>query len=300
VLVLQLACIITLASPFAVRSFLYRQFYPLVTVSAAQLQAPPETLRPLGFRMDAPADLEAFRTIAAPVVESAESDGERLRRLGDWIYSRRQTGKPLISGGREQGVLALLHRLQDGEQGLCGHMTLVIAGLWRSLGRDFREIRFTASDTKAWYAAHYGIEVYAPESGRWVYYDVGLNGYAVGAAGELLSLSDINQRLADGQTVSIVASTQHQDWNAETFLDFLRQHQRQVISLNNQLRGLDPDRRFGPLHFAYPLLSRLPKPFDRVVDALTGDSAPRMVLSTPPPPPAPGARLRVISPSPRD
>ncbi|MBP6716510.1 MAG: hypothetical protein KA205_06590 [Acidobacteria bacterium] len=293
--VLQLVCIVTLAEPAAVRAFLYRQLYPLIPVDRSQLHAPPAALRALGYRLDDPAELHAFKSVATPHVEAARTDGERLRALGDLLYRLRRPEKPWVSGGREMGVHTMLQRMQDGESGLCGHMTIVLAALWRSLGREFREVRFTVGDERAWYAAHYGIEVFDPDRSRWMYYDVGLNGYAVDDTGQPLSLDELNRLLADGADVAIVASTQHQDWNASTFLTFLREHSLQVVSVNNELRGLDADRRFGPLNFAYGLLSRLPRPLDRVIDALTGDSAPRLVLADRTPPPADTARLHVIA-----
>lgn len=295
---LPLACIVALGYPDTVRSSLYRQFYPLMAVEARQLAAPPDSLRPLGYIQDEPADLPTFRSLAQSAVRSAASDGERLRLLGDTLFALRQSNLPRIAGGREQGVQALLEKMRRGEPGLCGHNTLVLAALWRSLDRDFREIRFTASDASAWYAAHYGIEAYSPESRRWIYYDVGLNGYAVDETGEPLSLAALNDRLAKGRDVGVVASAQYHDWDTGQFLSFLREHQLQVFSLNNRLRMLDPDRRFGRLHFAYDLFSKLPQPLDRVMDAVTGDSGPRMVLSQKPSPPAAEAKLHLTA-SPR-
>lgn len=295
---LPLVCVAALGYPTTVRALLYRQFYPLVVVEASQLAGPPEALRPLGYVQDDPNDLPAFRALAQSAARTATTDGERLRRLGDMLFELRHPNLPWIAGGREQGVQAILEKMQRGEPGLCGHNTLVLAALWRSLDRDFREVRFTSSDDSAWYAAHYGIEVYAPESRRWIYYDVGLNGYAVDEAGEPLSLAALNDRLASGSDVGIVASPQYHDWDTTQFLSFLREHQLQVFSLNNRLRGLDPDRRFGRLHFAYALFSKLPRPLDRVVDTVTGDSGPRMVLSRRPSPPAAQARLHLTA-SPR-
>ena len=176
IVLLQLLCITLLAFPVAVRSRLYRQLYPLIAVEAHQLSTNPDTLRAIGYSQDDPADLTGFRTLAEQTIQGAVTDGQRLRKLGDMLYALRRPGAPLITGGREQGVQTLLARLQRGEHGLCGHNTAVLAALWRSLGRDFREIRFTMNDRSAWYAAHYGIEVYLPNTQRWMYYDVGLNG----------------------------------------------------------------------------------------------------------------------------
>lgn len=276
---LQISCIVVLGAPNSVRAILYRQFYPLVEVEAHDLAAPPSTLADRGYRQDDPLELAAFRAIAQSAVAGATTDGQRLRQLGDMLYRWRRPDSPLILGGREKGVHALLGEMQRGDHGLCGHMTLVFAALWRSMGRDFREIRFTASDDAAWYAAHYGIEVYLPDTRQWLYYDMGLNGYAVDGAGRPLSLSALDEHLASGHNVALVASTQYQDWDPATFMDVLRQQPLQVFSLNNRLRPLDPDRRFGRLNFARDLFASLPRPIDRVVDALTGDAAPRMTLS---------------------
>ena len=292
---LPLLCIATLSSPASIRSFLYRQLYPLVSVEASQLAAPPDAQRRMGYRQDEPGDLSTFRAIAESIVRTARDDGERLRLLGDWLYALRHDDAPWILNGREQGLHPLLARLQSGERGLCGHNTLMLAAFWRSLGRDFRQIRFTTSDNVAWFAAHYGVEVYSPDRQHWMYYDVGLNGYAVDDSGTPLSLTDLGERLADGRDVGIVANPKYQDWNTETFLSFLRQHQQQVFSLNNELRTLDEDRRFGRLHFAYGILSKLPHPFDRVVDSLTGDGGPRLTLSNRPPPPSDRARLHLTA-----
>jgi hypothetical protein len=296
--VLQLACIVTLSASGSIRDFLYRHLYPLVPVDAYDLAASPDALRSRGYSQDDPSELAAFQSMARSAVQNAATDGQRLQMLGAMLYKFRRPNAPLIQGGRELGVQTILGRIEDGEHGLCGHTTLVLAALWRSLGRDFREIRFTTSDEAAWFAAHYGIEVYAPDTGRWFYYDVGLNGYALDEQGEPMSLLELDEHLANGRDVAIVADTAHQDWDTATFMSFLRQHQQQVFSLNNELRTLDADRRFGRLNFAYPLLSKLPQPLDRVVDALTGDAAPRLVLSKRPPPPSDRATLHLTASSP--
>ncbi len=292
-LILQLACIVTLSAPAPLRVLLYRHFYPLIPVDAQALAATPEAMVALGYHQDDPADLAEFQQVARLAVERATSDGERLRILGQMLYRFRRPNAPVIQGGRELGVQTLFSKIQAGERGLCGHTTVVLAALWRSLGRDFREIRFTANDDAAWSAAHYGIEVYVPDKGRWLYYDVSLNGYAVDGRGEPLSLLELDGHLAEGSDVAIVADAGYQDWDTSTFMSFLREHQLQVFSLKNDLRTLDADRRFGPLHFAMPLLSRLPRPLDRVVDTLTGDAEPRLVMSKRPPPPAARATLHL-------
>lgn len=278
---LQLACVAMLNSSGPIRTLLYRQLYPLVPVDAHELAAPPSALAARGYLQDDPIELASFRAVAQSATRSATSDGQRLRQIGDALYRMRAENAAVIAGGREQGVHALLAKMQQGQHGLCGHMTMVFAAMWRSLGRDFREVRFSASDDAAWYAAHYGIEVYLPDTRQWVYYDVGLNGYAVDGTGQPLSLAALDQRLASGTDVAVVASSQYQDWDTTTFMDVLRQQPLQVFSLDNRLRPLDPDKRFGSLHFAHSVLSKLPRPLDKVVDAVTGDAGPRWKLSTP-------------------
>jgi hypothetical protein len=296
-LALQLICIVLLAFPTEIRSYLYRQLYPLQSADAAQLAGTPDSLRTFGYIEDDPAQLSGFRAMAQNAVRTAATDGQRLRQIGDTLYAMRRDDAPVISAGREQGVHVVLGRMQTGEHGLAGHMTLVFSAMLRSIGRDFREVRFTTDDGAAWNAAHYGIELYLPDRRHWVYYDIALNGYAVDESGEPLSLAALSEHLAQGHDEAIVASTEHRDWDPQTFLRFLRGHQMMVFSLNNKLRTLDPDRRFGSLHFAYKVLSKLPRPFDRFVDAFTGDAAPRLVLSTHPAP-ADRAALHVSANSP--
>lgn len=290
---LQLACITLLADPTAVRSFLYRQLYPLVSVSVQEINASPGELATRGYTQDSIDGLGAFQVLARAITAPATTDEQRLRLLGNAVYRMRAVNAPLIDGGREQGIHAMLVKMQNGERGLCGHNTLILAALWRSLGGDFRQIRFTENDNAAWFAAHYGIEVYLNDWRRWLYYDISLNGFATDDRGEPLSLNELNEQLAAGHDVSITGSSQARDWDTTMFLNFLRAAPRQVYSLNNELLPLEPDRRFGRLHFAHPLLSRLPRPLDRIVDAITGDARPRLVLSRPTPPPASQASMHL-------
>jgi hypothetical protein len=209
----------------------------------------------------------------------------QMRRLADLIYSYhpgRETA-PIIAGGRERGPRAILADMQAGQFALCGHKTLVLAALWRSLGGDVRQIRFTKDDEIAWYAAHYGIEAYSHQWSKWFYYDATLNGYAADGQGRPLSLMEINDQLALGDDVAMVANAEHYDWDTSQFLEFLRLNRQQVYALDNRLREHDPDRRFGPLNFGYAWFSRLPRPLDRVVDSLTGDAERRYVARSTPP-----------------
>jgi hypothetical protein len=291
---LSLVCVIALGWPHAVRTSLYRALYPLVEIDQAALAAPPAQLIPLGYQVDSPADLELFRAAAGPAAGIAD-DLLRMRTLSDVIY-RYHPGRdtaPIIAGGRERGPRAILADMQAGQFALCGHKTLVLAALWRSLGGDVRQIRFTKDDEIAWYAAHYGIEAYSPQWSKWFYYDATLNGYAADAHGRPLSLVEINDHLAVGEDVAMVVSPEHYDWTPSQFLEFLRQNRQQVYALDNRLREHDPDRRFGPLNFGYLWLSRLPRPLDRVVDTLTGDAERRYIAHPSSDAPASAARMHL-------
>jgi hypothetical protein len=292
---LSLVCVITLGWPHAVRTSLYRSLYPLAAADQVLLASSPEQLAPLGYTVDDPADLAMFRSIAAPAAAGISDDRVRLRRLADLIYSYHPGSetRPIILGGRERGIQAILADMQAGQFALCGQKTMVLAAFWRSLGGDVRQIRFAAGEDSAWYAAHYGIEVYSPRWSKWFYYDATLNGYAEGAGGQPLSLVEINEHLASGEDVTMVANTRSFDWNADEFLEALRANPFQVYSLDNRLRAQDPDRRFGVLNFSYPVLSKLPKPLDRMVDAVTGDSGRRLVARPATPPPSSAARMHV-------
>jgi hypothetical protein len=293
---LLLVCVVTLGWPHAVRTYLYRTLYPLQVIDRTALAAPPSELAAFGYRVDDAGELGYLTNTAAPAARLTD-DGLRLRALADLIYSYHPGPEvvPVIPGGRERGVKAIFDDIQAGKFALCGHKTVVLAALWRSLGGDVRQIRFTKDDDIAWYAAHYGIEAYSRQWRKWFYYDATLNGYATGASGEPLSLIEINEHLARGDDLAMVASEKHFDWDPSQFLAFLRLNRLQVYAFDNRLRGQDPDRRFGVLHFGYPLLSRLPKPIDRVVDAVTGDAARRFVAEPAPPAPAPAARIHVTA-----
>jgi hypothetical protein len=276
---LSLVCVVALGWPHAVRTTLYRSIYPVVTLDRASLGAPPSALGPLGYSVDPPAELSRFTEAASKVVAGVDDDALRLRKLTDYIYSFHPSRDPFprIPGGRERGVHAIFEEIRAGKFALCGQKTMVLSALWRSLGGDVRQIRFSAGDEVAWYAAHYGIEVYSARWNKWFYFDATLNGYASKPSGEPLSLVEINDRLEAGDNLTMVSSREFSDWDAPQFLEALRLNQMQVYSFDNRLREQDPDRRFGALNFGYKVFSKLPKPFDRVIDALTGDASRRFV-----------------------
>lgn len=295
---LSLVCVITLGWPRGVRTSLYRSLYPLSALDQAVLAAPPSSLTPLGYIVDDPVELRVFRDAAAPVVAGVADEPMRLRKITDLIY-RYHPGSatfPPIPGGRERGVHAIFAEIQSGKFALCGQKTIVLAALWRSLGGDVRQIRFSKGDNAvAWYAGHYGIEVYSVRWRKWFYYDATLNGFAASPAGEPLSLIEINRHLANGDDVEMVASAEHFDWDTNTLLQSIRTNRLQVYSLDNRLREQDPDRRFGPLNFGYAWFSKLPRPLDGVLDAITGDAARRFVARPSAPPPAATARMHLTA-----
>lgn len=288
-----LACALVLAWPSGIRAALYNWCYPVMGVDARALYAAPASLQPFGYLEDNPAELADLRAVADAAVLGAHSDIERLRRLGDLVLSWRRPGLPYMDGTRELGLREIVARLQRGEHGFCGHNVIAVSGLWRSLGRDFREVRFRTPDAASWGAGHYGIEAYLTDAEDWVYFDTELNGYAVDDAGEPLSLLELDTHLAQGEAVRVLASTRYRDISAEQLLFFVRTHPIQLYTMKNTLRAFDPDRRFGVLNGARPVLARLPSPLDRAVDTLTGDGAPRLAVVPAPPAPAPGAALRV-------
>ncbi len=276
---LSLVCVVALGWPHAVRSTLYRAIYPVVALDRASLAAPPHVLGSLGYTVDPAEELTRFRDAASPLVAGVDDEALQLRNLTDFIYSYHPSRDPFprIAGGRERGVHAIFEEIQAGKFALCGQKTLVLAALWRSLGGDVRQIRFSAGDQVAWYAAHYGIEVYSSQWRKWFYFDATLNGYASKPSNEPLSLAEINDHLESGDTLRIISSGEFFDWDATQFLTALRANRRQVYSFDNRLRVHDPDRRFGALNFGYAVFSKLPKPFDRVIDAMTGDAATRFI-----------------------
>lgn len=277
---LSLACVVILGWPHAVRTALYRAIYPVVALERTSLIAPPAALVSNGYILDDPAELERFANAARPVVAGVEDEAIRLRKLTDFIYSFHPSRDPFprVPGGRERGVHTIFAEIQSGKFALCGQKTMVLAALWRSLGGDVRQIRFSAGEDVAWYAAHYGIEVYSARWAKWFYFDVSLNGFAATRSGEPLSLVEINDHVESGDDLLILSSRELYDWDATQFLTTVRTNRMQVYSFDNRLRGHDRDRRFGPLNFAYPVLSALPKPFDRIFDAATGDADKRFIV----------------------
>ena len=227
------------------------------TVDAARLYAAPDALRALGYTLDDPSEMISIRTLAEAATSNATRDIERLQELGDLVQSWRQPGAPYLKGFRERGVHAIVDALHAGALGLCGHNVIALSALWRSLGEEFREVRFRDQHTDDWRAGHYGIEAYLRDEHRWVYYDTEYNGYAEATDGTPLSLLELDTRLARGESVRIVNSGRSPHWDATQLLSLMRANPLRIYSVRNRLCDFDPERRFGALNVARRWLERL-------------------------------------------
>src|ERR1044071_9114825 len=125
--------------------------------SEVSLAAPPHRLRSMGYVEDDVAPLSSFRDIPLPIIRDARTDGERARRLGDYIYSLYKTGRPIVRTPAREPLSTVFARMKRGQPGNCGHMALVLAALWRSTGRHFRLVHWSNADGDV---EHIGIELY--------------------------------------------------------------------------------------------------------------------------------------------
>lgn len=275
------AALVHLSAPRAVRAFLYHQFYPIQRADQRTLHASPELLKNIGYVEDPVDDLSAFSTFATQASAGADSDGQRLSHITRRLYALRRPGRPTVPGGRDAGIYAIFDRLQQGDSGLCGHMTLVLAAMWRSLGGDFREVRFAPAPHQEWAAGHYALEVYSPATHDWMYFDATANTYAVDDDGRALSLADINHRLLAGKNVTLVTGDGEYPWTTEELLTYLRSvpADAESVALDNRLLMFERDRRFGRLNFAWNAITQLPRPMDRFFDAITTGRTPRLVAT---------------------
>ena len=243
--------------------------------SEALVNDPPDRLRALGYTEDDPAAFSAFRTIAQRVAAGSASDADRMRRLGDYIYSLRRDDAPDLQGGRAQPLSRVWSGLQRGEHGSCGEMSMVLGAFWRSLGGHSRAVRWATAEG---IIGHNAIELYSPEYGRWVYYDMNLNGYSEDDDGTPMSIASLRSNLLTNEDVHPVASAQHRDWNFGQFRDALQAFPVEWYVLNNRPLYFEADRRFGRLkRFAW-LVNRMPTPLDRILDNLAGERDRRIVV----------------------
>ncbi len=226
----------------------------------------PDALAMYGYAEDAPADLAAYRAVAAPLVAGASTDLEKMRRLADYMLSLRKPGAPLLDDTMRQGLSTVFAKMKEGRIPLCGHTAALLAAFWRSLGGDARLVRWASVGGAV---GHYGVELYS--GGRWIYYDVNVNAFAVNAAGAPLSLSALRQAAsATGDPVKFETGAVPAPWTVAQLLPFFRLYPITWYTLNDQALYMEPDRRFGPLHRWSSVLSRLPYPLDRLLDNLVG------------------------------
>jgi hypothetical protein len=273
ILVTHVVCLLWLCGTWQRVRLLAYDFHQVPT--EAFLTQPPEALRALGYSEDDPAELEQFRAIAMPIIEGATNDGERMRRLGDYIYSLRREGHREADDEPRIGPSALFAELREGQIGSCAQDSAVLAAFWRSLGGHTRGIHWTTAEGAAF---HFAVELYSSAQHRWMYYDMNLNGYGSDDAGTPVSVTALRSRLLTGEDLHLVASPTAHDWTEPEFRDFLREYPVEWYVLNNSTLYFEPGRRFGRFNSWYPVLSRLPYPSDRIADNVLGARDRRLVV----------------------
>ena len=243
--------------------------------SEAFMTEPPPALRPLGYTEDDPAELTRFRAIAEPVVASAATDGEKLRRLGDYIYSMRRAGRPAAEREIRDGLSVILSSMQNGDVEGCSQMSAVLAAFWRSLGGHSRGISFATQEGSL---GHFAVELYSTAYGRWVYYDMNVNGFGGDQQGTPLSVAALRSNLLTNEGAALHVNAVAHDWTIAEFESVLRQYPVEWYTLNNDALYMESTHRFGPLNRLFPWLVRLPYPWDRVADNLVGQRDRRFVV----------------------
>lgn len=246
--------------------------------SEANVNASPIALaEEFGFVEDDVADLGAFRTIAEPLVAGATSPGQRARRLADYLYSLRMADLPDLEGDVRQGPSSLLARMRAGESGNCGQMSVVLAAFWRSLGGHTRGVRWATSDGEV---GHYAVELWNAEVADWFYYDMNLNGYGVDDDGVPLSVAALRSNVLTSEDLVIEANPRDHDYTVQEFKEEIAAFPVEWYVLSNRSMDKEPGRRFGPLRRYGALLQRLPDPWDRVLDNITGDRDRRLIVNS--------------------
>jgi hypothetical protein len=241
--------------------------------SEASLIEPPQALVPLGYTEDRPEDLAAIRALAAPVVAGVTDDGDRVRRLGEFIYALhdpRMASQTAKDSHAASDLLGL-----DPDDPDCGQIAGAMAMIWRSLDGHTRGVLW--SDLHGG-IGHDAVELYSPLYSRWIYYDPNLNGFGVDDDGIPLSIAALRSNLLTGEDVHLVGGARH-EWTAAQFTEALRHYPGESYALNNRRLYWQPRQRFGRFASYSGALLRLPWPVPRMVDNVAGNRDRRLVVT---------------------
>jgi len=246
--------------------------------SEAAADATPESLlREFTYAEDPVDQLSRFTAVATATVAGAASAPERARRLGDYLYSLRQTDKRGFVQDLRHGPEVLLDLVQEGWLPSCGQATVVFATLWRSLGGHSKMVRWA---NRAGTEGHYSVSLWDEDRQSWFYYDLNLNGFlADGATGRALAPSEVRASLLNGATPAVNAHPSWRDYTIEDLRDTIARFPVELFVLNNDYLRWSPQYRFGTLNPFHDTLAALPRPLDRFVDNLTGHRDRRMTVT---------------------
>ena len=276
VLVCHLALLIAFVNSWQRSRLMLYDFHEVPSEAHINL-APAELAARFGYAEDDVDQLAAFRAIAEPIVAGVTFSGDRASRLADYIYSLRHRDFNDVEGDVRRGPGALLRDMQKGEPANCGQMSTVLAAFWRSLGGHTRGVRWATADGLV---GHYALELWDDQTGRWFYYDMNLNGYAVDDDHKTpLSIGALRANLLTGENLRVVANLKENDFTLSDFEEAIRDFPIEWYVLSNRSLNKEPGRRFGPLNRFRPWLVRLPNPLDRMLDNLTGDRDRRLVVA---------------------
>jgi hypothetical protein len=254
-------------------------FRTFEVTSEADINLPPADLKQFSYTQDDPAQLAEFREPALAATAGVTDDAQKFQRLADYIYGLRKPGARLI-GEREYAyrLTALYDKLKAGEWGNCGHMVWMMTALTRSLGYSSRQVVWFTPDGAA---SHSAIEIFSQQygpHGRWVYYDLNMNGLGVGRDGSPLSIATLRSNLLTGEDFRFVSHATLRDWDQETFIRRIRAYPLDWYLMNNRLLYYEKGTRFGRFRNWYDSLSKLPYPADRVMDNLFGARETRLAI----------------------
>lgn len=235
----------------------------------------PTDIAAWGYREDAPEALDRFRAIAEPLTAGVSDAGDRARRLADYIYGLR-TAPDGFDEDVRFGPSFLLDKMELGLHANCGQMSTVLATLWRSVGGHARAVRWGLPDGEI---GHYALELWDQERERWFYYDMNLNGYGVDDDGRTpLSVASLRSNLLTGEDLHLVANPTAHDFVESELVEIVKGFPVESYVMNNTYLDWSPDRRFGWLNRFRGLLSRIPHPWDRLIDNLTGARDRRLLV----------------------